>query len=92
MREWHDGPSGWGWFWMALMMALVWVPILLAGVWLVVTLGRGGSRPAERDGAARDLDARELARRAYARGEIDRARFLEMMADLDASERPRQAV
>lgn len=48
MWDWHDGAGGWGWFWMAFMMALVWVPIVLAGVWLVLTLGRG--RPAERGG------------------------------------------
>lgn len=92
MWDWHDGPNGWGWFWMAFMMALVWVPIVLAGIWLLVRLGRGGQRAGDRGGAAGDLDARELARRAYARGEIDRERFLQTMADLDASERPRHAI
>ncbi len=87
MWDWHDGPSGWGWFWMASMMALVWVPLILAAVWLAMTLGRSGQRPPDRDASPRDLDARELARRAYARGEIDRERFLQLMADLDESER-----
>jgi uncharacterized membrane protein len=86
MWGWHDGPDGWGWFWMALMMALVWVPLILGGIWLARALGRGDRGP---DAPPRhEVAARELARRAYARGEIDRERFLQMMADLDQTERP----
>ena len=82
MWDWHDGASGWAWLWMIVMMALIWLPLLVALVWLLVRFGR----PAERSGdidRARDVDAREIARRAYARGEIDRARYLQIMEDLE---------
>lgn len=85
MWEWHDGPDGWGWFWMILMMAVVWVPLILLLLWATGSVGRGAP-PSATPGESRP-DARELARQAYARGEIDRARFLQMMADLDETER-----
>ncbi|MFN8584306.1 MAG: hypothetical protein U0446_03125 [Dehalococcoidia bacterium] len=92
MWGWHDGPHGWAWFWMAFMMALVWIPLILGGIWFALTAGRGGLRPAARDEPRHaDVDARELARRAYARGEVDRDRFLQLMRDLEESERPRPA-
>ena len=79
MWTWHDSPGGWGWFWMAFMMAIVWVPLLLVAVWAIRQWTSGS------DGSARspgDIDAREIARRAYARGEYSRERFQEIMADL----------
>lgn len=87
----HDGPSGWGWLWMASMMALVWLPLLLVAWWLVRqigqpgTSGRGEPRRPHDDVDAREVDAREIARRAYARGELGRERFLEITADLQRS-------
>lgn len=85
MWDWHDGPDGWGWFWMILMMAAVWAPLLVLLLWTSGPLGRAAppnARPRESP-----PDARELARQAYARGEMDRERFLQMMADLDDTER-----
>ncbi len=81
MWHWNDGPDGWVWFWMVAMMAVVWLPLLLATIWALAQLGRRGAS-GQRDRNP-DTDARELARRAYARGEIDRDRYLELMRDLD---------
>lgn len=90
MRYWHDGGGwGWGWVWMIVVMAVVWVPLLIAFLWFMRSLagGRSGDRdrPADAGGVPRsesDLDAREIARRAYARGDLDRERFLQIMEDL----------
>lgn len=83
----HDGGD---WAWMGFFMVLFWVPFLLLIAWVVLRgfgdLGAGGGRRDER-GEESD-SARELARRAYARGEITRERFLEIVEDLDQTERP----
>lgn len=82
---WHwDGE--WGasdWLGMTLMMVLVWVPILVLGFFLVRALVGPGNR-SDRAGDP----AEDEARRAYARGEIDRERFLEIMRDLQDHSRP----
>lgn len=81
MWGWDDGPNGWGWVWMIIMMSFVWLPLLLAAVWVLAQFGRQG---ASRGGDGGDgVDARELARRAYARGEMDRERYLQVMQDLE---------
>ena len=60
---------------MWLTLTLLWLPWAGLAVWLArqLSLGRGVNQ---------DADATELARRAYATGEVSRERFLEMMADL----------
>ncbi len=75
----HDGPDGWAWLWMVPMMALFWAPIVALVVWLVRGGAPGGRSPPD------DLDAAELARRAYARGELSRERFNEVIQDLRES-------
>ncbi len=90
MWEWHHGGAawGWGWVWMIVVMAIVWVPLVFAFVWFLRSAaGRGRAAPGAGDGgeaprSAVDVDAREIARRAYARGELDRERFLQIMEDL----------
>ncbi|MBT5773656.1 MAG: hypothetical protein HOH95_04685 [Dehalococcoidia bacterium] len=85
MWQWHDGPDGWGALWMLLMMSFVWLPILLIVIWGL----RGFSAPTARhepsalppQGEA--SDAREIARQTYARGDVDRDRFLQIIEDLD---------
>jgi len=81
MWGWDDGTGGWGWIWMAVMMSLVWLPLLVATIWVLTQLGRraagGGGEGDER------VDARELARRTYARGDIDRDRYLQIVEDLE---------
>ena len=79
MWGWGDGPDGWGWFWMIVMMSFVWLPLILAALWAMSQLGRRAN--GGRDGGE-GVDARELARRAYARGELERERYLQIMEDL----------
>ena len=81
MWHWHgDGPGiGWGdgdWLGMALMMLVVWGPILVLGFLLL----RGAVGP--RHEPPSSDPAEEEARRAYARGEIDRDHFLQVVRDL----------
>lgn len=53
--------SGWGWFWMSLMMVAFWVAV----AWVIVTLVRGG-------GSRRDSrDVQGILDERFARGEID---------------------
>jgi uncharacterized membrane protein len=60
---------------MWVLLAMLWLPWAALAVWLARQVGLGRS-------INEDTSAAELARRAYARGEISRERFLEMMADL----------
>ena len=84
MWNWNDGPDGWGLLWMALMMAIVWVPLLLILVWALREFGRPrGSEQPPASQLPPEPDAREIARRAYARGEIDRERYLQIIEDLE---------
>ena len=86
MWDWQDGAGGWWWVWMVFMMALFWIPLILAVVWMLRQMG-GGSRPST--GPEGDSDAVEIARRAYARGELPRERYLQIIEDLkQGGERP----
>lgn len=80
MMNWEYG-MGWGMGWGWLGMMLFWlVPILLIVVGLKYFFG-GGSRPTPgmRDDRQKALDVLE---ERYARGEIDRAEFIEKRDDL----------
>ena len=87
MWGWDDGPNGWGWFWMVAMMSIMWLPLLFAAIWLLTQFGRGG--PGRNDDGDRP-DARELARRGYARGEIERERYLQIIQDLEHDDAARK--
>jgi putative membrane protein len=63
MWVWH---SGWGWFWMSLVMIAFWALV----AWVVVTLLRQGGGP--RDGGT---DAQALLDERFARGEIDEGEY-----------------
>lgn len=83
MWYWRDSGDGWGVFWMMLMMAFMWVPLILLLVW---SLRQFGQPPRDREPPApppAESDAREIARRAYARGEIERERYLQIIQDLE---------
>lgn len=89
MWYWHDGLNGWGWIWMSVMAVVVLLPLLVAVIWAL----RASTRPTQRTISSRvehseGPDARDLARLAYARGELDRKRYVEILEDLDRSERP----
>ena len=79
MWYWH-GSNEWGWVSMAIMMLMFWVPLIAAGAWFLSRLGAGGR---ERTGnEASQVSARELADRRYARGELSREQYLQVIADL----------
>jgi uncharacterized membrane protein len=74
---WHEGWGGGDWVGMLVMMVLVWTPILILGFFLLrAAAGPRGGREDTRD------EAEEEARRSYARGDIDRERFQQVMQDL----------
>jgi len=83
MWNWGDGPDGWGWFWMGAMMLIVWLPLLVILLWALRRFGQpsSGNEPPPNK-IPTEPDAREIARRAYARGEIDRERYQQIMEDL----------
>ena len=85
----HGGPDGWGWLSMVAIMAVVWLPLLIAGAWLL-TRAPGGAPPPPRDGGGEPSDAVEIARRAYARGELPRERYLQIVEDLQRDAGPRR--
>jgi uncharacterized membrane protein len=77
---WHDGLNGWDWVWMTLMMGVMWIPLVLLVVWVVWSLTR--SRTDDRAPGQPAPSALEVAQLAYARGDISRERFLEIVEDL----------
>jgi len=72
---------GMGWLGM-IMMVVFWGLLIVGGVflvkWLVQATGRGGAAPTS--GGGRAL---EILKERYARGEITKAEFESMRADLD---------
>lgn len=85
MWTWHNGSDGWGFVWMMVGTVVVLLPLILLVAWALLGDGRpwrarGGT---DASAASTEPDARELARRTYARGEIDRERYQQMIEDLD---------
>jgi putative membrane protein len=79
--------DGYGWggagAWFMLLFMLVFVAAIVVGIVLLVrALGTGGGTGREEPRPRRD-DARELLRRRYAAGEIDREEYLRRRQDLD---------
>jgi len=74
MWHWHGDWNSGEWLSMSIMMLLVWLPLLLLVAFALRSLIGSGARPT--------ASAEEDARRAYARGEIDRDRFQQVMRDL----------
>ena len=83
MWYWHDGLNGWEWAWMMLMMGVMWIPLILLVVWIVSSLTR--SRTDDRAPGQPPSSALEAAQLAYARGDISRERYLEIVEDLKAT-------
>ncbi len=74
MWHWHGDWNSGEWLSMSVMMLVVWLPLLLLVGIALRSLLMPGTRPS--------ASAEEDARRAYARGEIDRDRFQQIMQDL----------
>lgn len=68
----NNGYGAWGWLFMLFWIAL----IILAIIFLVRYLGRGGSN------ALHGEDALDILRKRYAKGEIDKKEFQEKTKDL----------
>jgi uncharacterized membrane protein len=85
----NNGLDGWGWIWMAAMMAIVWAPLLFALIWAMRAFTQPSQQTTQpREDRDRGPDARDLARLAYARGELDRERYLQIVDDLEQAARP----
>ena len=69
-----DMMMSWGWGGM-LLVALFWIVVLGAAVWLVARLVRGRR--------GRSAPADDIVRERYARGEIDRETYERMRSELD---------
>ena len=82
----HDGGDGWWWFWMGMMMVFVWLPLLVALIWALRQFGGPGQAAAPPQDRRREPSALDLARRAYARGDLDRERYLQIIEDLEETE------
>lgn len=91
MGYWHNGPDGWGWLWMVVVMAVVWLPLLIGGLWLLTRVAGPPPPPTRDAGGEPPLDAVEIARRAYARGELPRERYLQIIEDLQRDAEPPRA-
>lgn len=77
VRADYDGPMDWdnGGFWVMLsVMAVFWLGLLAVIAWGVATYARKDGRPEE--------SALEIARRRYARGEINAEEFERIKRDL----------
>lgn len=86
MWDLHDA-NGWWVLGMGLMMAVFWVPLLLVLIWALREFAwRSRGTEPRSDPPPAELDARELARRSYARGDIDREHYLQVMEDLEQTE------
>lgn len=73
----------WGGWWMLLF----WLGVIALAVWGLRQLV-GGSQTVARHSAE---TAREIAERRYARGEISREEFLDLISDLESAEAYRKA-
>ena len=80
----HGTGYGWGMGGAAMAMGLIWVLLVVVGLWAAVTAwGRGPSRPTgRRDESQGPL---EVLQHRYARGEIDSREFEERRQKLTES-------
>ena len=69
-----DMMMGWGGM---LLVALFWIVVLGAAVWLIARMVRG------RRGRSEATNADDIVRERYARGEIDRETYERMRSELD---------
>lgn len=77
MWHWHGGWDSGEWLSMSVMMLVVWLPLILLIAFALRSLLAPGS-----SGRVGPDSAEEEARRAYARGDLDRERFQQVIQDL----------
>lgn len=77
---------GWMWLWGPIMM-IFWLAVLGVVAWLVMR-AVNNRRPAQADGGAPRVHAREILAERYARGEIGTEEYTERMDRLTASGTP----
>lgn len=83
MMWWSDN-SGWGWFWMALMMVVLWGFIAFAVVAVVRALG-AQDRNATASGSG--LSPEDVLAERFARGDIDVDEYRRRSDELTAHHR-----
>jgi len=86
---WHNGDWAWGMWFMPLIWFLVLAAIVVGVIFLVRAVNRSQSSPAgettaaERHAPPPVEDPREILKRRYVRGEIDRDEYLQKRDDLE---------
>lgn len=89
MMPWFGGCCGYGSFgWIGLILNLIITIALIGGlaalaIWLVRRLSESGGEVSHADHAQAQPSPRELLKIRYARGEITREQYLQMLEDLD---------
>jgi putative membrane protein len=76
---WNGWMGGWGWGFGMIAMALFWVVLLVAAVFIVRAVVERPTRGAAGGSGETPL---EILQRRYARGEIDRQQYEQMKRDL----------
>ncbi len=82
MWDWYGWGGAGGWL-MLLSMALFAAVVVIGFVYLVRALAAGPAATQRQDRCPQPEDSREILRRRYAAGEIDREEFLRRRQDLD---------
>jgi len=87
MHWWGWDTGGWWWLGMIWMMLLP-VLVLVLVVYLIVWAARSAGGPAGRMPRGTQEAALEIARLRYARGEITREQYLQLVEDLQRGPAP----
>ena len=85
---WHNGDWAWGMWFMPLIWFLVLAAIVVGVIFLVRAVNRSQSSPAGETAADHRTpppadDPREILKRRYVAGEIDRDEYLQKREDLE---------
>lgn len=78
------GLSGYGWIWMILNLVIT-VAVIVGIVWFIIWLVRRSDSSGQSNLSAGSTpqSPREILQSRYARGEITREQYLEILADLE---------
>jgi putative membrane protein len=81
MMWWHDDWTWWGWLAMTISMLAFWAMVVIGVVWAIRSI-QTGSTPAR-------VDARDILRERFARGEITDDEFRRAMSTLHEADHGR---